>query len=106
MDDAHENRRLVLMSVDEYESIRLIDLEGITQEQCASQMGVARATVQAIYGSARCKLADCLVNDKELAIEGGSYVLCDARVKGCGCTCCRLEGDGTTNETKGNTDHE
>ena len=66
----------IVMTLDEYECIRLIDLEGMTQEQCAAQMGVARTTVQAIYGSARTKLADCLVNEKNLKISGGDYVVC------------------------------
>ena len=45
------------MTVDEYESIRLIDLEGLTQEEAALQMEVGRSTVQSIYNSARRKLA-------------------------------------------------
>ena len=39
----------VVMNLDEYECIRLIDYEGLEQEQCSEQMGVSRATVQAIY---------------------------------------------------------
>lgn len=68
----------VLMGLDEFETIRLIDLEGLTQEQCAAQMNVARTTVQAIYGTARRKLAQCLVNGRALVIEGGDYELCSA----------------------------
>lgn len=64
------------MTLDEYESVRLIDLEGLTQEQCAAQMGVARATAQTIYGSARTKLAEFLVRNRELVITGGPYELC------------------------------
>lgn len=67
----------IKMTVDEYETIRLIDLEGFTQEECANQMNVARTTIQAIYNRARKKLADSLVNGKMLKIEGGEYKLCE-----------------------------
>ena len=70
------NAETVELTVDEYETIRLIDLLGFTQEECASQFSVARTTVQAIYDSARKKLADVIVNGKCLAIRGGSYDIC------------------------------
>ena len=47
----------VVMSLDEFETIRLLDREGMTQEQCAERMGVSRTTVTAIYESARRKTA-------------------------------------------------
>ncbi len=72
------------MGVDEYETIRLIDLEGLTQEECAGQMNVARTTVQGIYNEARKKLADSLVNGKVLFIGGGEYRLCDGLGDACG----------------------
>ena len=46
----------VEMAVEEYEAIRLIDLLGCTQEECAAQMGVARSTVQQVYDTARRRL--------------------------------------------------
>ena len=72
----------VVLTVDEYETIRLIDLLGLTQEECAGQMGVARTTVQALYEAARAKLADMLVNGRLLHVEGGPYELCP-RAGGC-----------------------
>jgi predicted DNA-binding protein (UPF0251 family) len=77
----------IKMTVDEYETIRLIDSEGFTQEECAEQMNVARSTVQGIYVEARKKLAKFLIEGKVLLIEGGEYRLCDGSRNGCGRGC-------------------
>ena len=62
----------VLLSIDEYESLRLADLEGLYQEQAAHRMNVSRQTFGRIVEAARRKVADVIVNGKILKIEGGS----------------------------------
>ena len=82
-------RKKVIMTMDEYETIRLVDLEKCTHEQCAKQMGIARTTVTEIYESARYKMADSIVNGKTLEISGGNYRLCDGTALFCCNKICR-----------------
>ena len=65
----------VTLSLDEFETIRMIDYFGKTQEQCAQEMNVARTTVTALYDAARKKLAQALVEGRRIVISGGSYTL-------------------------------
>ncbi len=73
--DNESRQEEILMSLDEYETIRLIDHEGKTQEECALSMDVARTTVTAIYESARKKLSHLIVEGKSVRISGGVYRL-------------------------------
>lgn len=73
----------ITLSVDEYETIRLIDLEKLTQEECSLRMEVSRPTVTALYESARNKIADCLVNGKKMIISGGKYKLTEQMFDDC-----------------------
>ena len=88
----------VVLTVDEYESIRLIDRQGFSQEECGSYMQVARTTVQMIYNSARKKLAAALVDGLPLRIEGGDYQLCDGSEAYCGCGGCKRHRSWCTME--------
>ena len=72
----HDNANdTIIMTLDEFETIRIIDHQSKTQEQCAADMNVARTTVTAIYDSARKKLAAALVEGKRIVISGGNYIL-------------------------------
>ena len=70
--DGIPNGEEVTLTVDEFETIRLIDLEHLNQSEASERMNVARTTVTAIYERARVKLADALINGKRLQIEGGN----------------------------------
>ncbi len=84
-----KNSPVVILTVDEYETIRLIDHEGMSQEECSASMKVARTTVQQIYDHARKKLSIALVDGLPFRIEGGDYRICDGREPHCGCSGCR-----------------
>ncbi|NLJ75911.1 MAG: DUF134 domain-containing protein [Peptococcaceae bacterium] len=81
-------REKIIMTIDEFETIRLIDHEAMTQEECAERMKVARTTIQRSYNDARKKIAAFLVGGHILKIEGGDYKLCDGRVHLHGCGRC------------------
>lgn len=89
--EAKEDRGEVVISLDEYEALRLIDFESLDQQHSALRMNVARTTVQLIYESARKKVACALVEGKNLSIRGGQYKLCAENKGGCKGRCCRFE---------------
>ena len=87
-----ENAEKCMISVDEYEAVRLIDLEKKTHQQCAELMGVSRVTVTDMYEKARFKIADSIANGKILCITGGNYRICEGSVnKCCGKRCKKLK---------------
>ncbi len=75
-----------VLKLEELEAIRLKDLEGLEQEECAARMEVSRPTFQRILLSAREKVADSLVNGKTIHIDGGNYTqnICPVRCFECG----------------------
>ena len=61
----------VNLTMDEFEAMRLADLEEKYQEDAAKKMNISRQTFGNIISSAHKKVADALVNSKALKIEGG-----------------------------------
>ncbi|MCD8366841.1 MAG: DUF134 domain-containing protein [Clostridiales bacterium] len=96
-----DGKEAVILTVDEYETIRLIDREGLSQEQCSQRMQVARTTAQKIYDSARKKLAAALVDGRPLKIEGGEYRLCNGMNRFCGAGCFKQEIHQMFQKSKG-----
>ncbi len=63
------------ISFDEFEAVRLKDLNGLEQEECAKKMNVSQPTFHRMVLSARKKIADAIINGKAIRIEGGNYRL-------------------------------
>lgn len=61
---------VVILALDEFEALRLSDLEGLYQEDAAKVMGISRQTFARLLESAHKKVADVVVNGKALRIEG------------------------------------
>jgi predicted DNA-binding protein (UPF0251 family) len=84
----HDETKIIVLSIEEYETIRLIDYENLTQEQCCQHMNIARTSVQRLYDDARKKIADALINDKVISVMGGDYEECNGQnIATCGYHC-------------------
>ena len=67
----------ILISVDEFETIRLADFEGLSQRDACTIMKISQPTFNRVLASARNKIAEALVEGHVLRIEGGNYILTD-----------------------------
>ncbi|QUI22695.1 DUF134 domain-containing protein [Vallitalea pronyensis] len=84
MEDIEE----MILNLEELEAMRLKDIEGLNQEQCAVRMQVSRQTFQNIIDSARQKVAEALTQGKAIHITGGIYASKECKVK---CVDCHHE---------------
>lgn len=86
-DEVPEGLRNVL-KIEELEAIRLKDLEGLEQGECAERMEISRPTFQRILISAREKIADSLIKGKSISIDGGNFTrnICSVKCLECGKT--------------------
>ena len=71
----------VQLLIEEAEAIRLKDIEGLEQEECAQKMNISRSTFSRIMDSARKKIADALLNGKAIRIEGGNFEMAVRRFR-------------------------
>ena len=77
MPEGSDGKRCEILTTEEYEVLRHVDYQKMTHEECALQMDISRTTVTEIYESARYKIADAMINGKDLCIEGGNYRVCE-----------------------------
>ncbi len=63
----------VILTLGEFEAIRLKDLQGMEQEKAAKEMNISQPTFHRLILGARKKVADALVNNKTIKIKGGEY---------------------------------
>lgn len=69
-----------ILTVDEFEAVRLKDLLGLEQEEAAKRMNISQPTFHRLLLSARKKIADAIVNGKAIKIEGGAYKIVGKRI--------------------------
>ena len=83
----------IVLTLDEFEAIRLADLEGLYQEQAAERMIVSRPTFGRILAAAHRKVAEALAHGKALKIEGGTIRVERPRSPRCDCPRCHRAED-------------
>lgn len=64
----------VTMTMEGYESLRMINYEMLSQDETALRMNVSRPTVTRIYNKAIAAITRAFVEGREIHIEGGNYV--------------------------------
>ncbi len=73
-----------ILNYDEFESVRLIDTEGIEQEKAAKKMKISQPTFSRLLKNARKKISDAIVNGKAIKIQGGVYKMVQTQGRGLG----------------------
>ncbi len=83
------NAEKVILDIEEYECIRLLDYENLSQEEASKFLNVSRPTLTRIYDSARKKIAKMLIMANQLVIDGGNYVFRETWFE-CKSCCCKF----------------
>lgn len=79
-----------VLKVEELEAMRLKDIEGLTQQECADEMEISRQTFQNIIDSGRKKIAIALTEGRTINIKGGNYAFSFCKLK---CNTCNKTYD-------------
>jgi predicted DNA-binding protein (UPF0251 family)/DNA-directed RNA polymerase subunit RPC12/RpoP len=86
----------VLLNIEEYEAIRLLDYEDLSQEDASRVMEISRPTLTRIYERARTKIAIALTEARQIKIEGGRAIFNSDWYK---CRSCESKFNSTINNT-------
>ncbi|WP_180270744.1 DUF134 domain-containing protein [Sporanaerobium hydrogeniformans] len=90
------------LNIEQFEAMRLCDLEGLDQDEAAKRMNISRGTLQRVLYAARKQVAEALVSGNGITIDGGNYEIarecCKAKKQ---CKACRF-----LNNTKGDDKNE
>ena len=62
----------IVLSIDEFEAIRLADHQGLNHSEASSEMEISRSTFTRLIESARKKMAAFIIEGKQLFIDGGN----------------------------------
>ncbi len=90
------NQPDVILTIDEYEAIRLADHRKLKQEEAAKKMNISRPTFTRLIESARNKIAQAIVNGRPIRIEGGDFIFLKNRIK---CRSCGYVWESKTSNT-------
>ncbi|TFG26974.1 DUF134 domain-containing protein [Candidatus Thorarchaeota archaeon] len=97
----------ILISIDEFEALRLADFEGLSQRDASTAMQISQPTFNRVLSSARSKVASGIVQGYVLRIEGGRYRLADGtgilECLDCGASVDMSSGDKSSCQACGST---
>ncbi len=63
-----KNAEPIVLTKEELEALRLVDYEGLTQEQAAEKMKVSRSKVSRLVNSARKKIIQAIIEGRPIKI--------------------------------------
>ena len=81
----------VVVTLDEFEAMRLVDMDGLYQDKAADKMRVSRQTLGRIVESARRKVAKALVAGMAIKLEGGHIEMQNGEMRSFLCSACKNE---------------